>query len=864
LKIFNIKKILSRIVLLSCFLISFLFNPLVTKTVLALPDGSSWVEAGTDALPVATSYLSSIVFNSKMWVIGGNTGSATRKVYYSTDGITWTEAGTDALPVGTYNHTSVVFDSKMWVIGGNTGAGGVDAIKRKVYYSTDGITWTEAGTDALPVRTEGHSSVVFDSKMWVIGGSVPAATRKVYYSSDGITWTEAGTNALPVATYNHSSVVFDSKMWVIGGYAGGLVRKVYYSSDGITWTEAGTNALPVVTGWSAAVVFDSKMWVIGGATTSFARSRRVYSSADGITWTEAGTDALPVATYTHSSVVYDSQMWLIGGDTGSRTRKVYYTPTPDSAAPSISLSAFSPDPTSDATPAITGTATEDEGTVSSVEYQMDGTTGSWTACTADDGTFDEASEAFTCTVSPALADGAHTIYVRATDSNSNTTSNANASTDSFTIDTTVPISLTLDSPTGYTKDFTRPTLVFKKATDATAGISSYSVFLDDGKNQNWSTTGIPASGNGSSAYVWKDDSSVKVEFTNENDSDSTNDQIRVYFKGLDSAELTEGKHSWKVIAYDNAGNSKEESKDFYLDKTNPSISELAVANVSTVAQGQVYKLNVTNRTPSFSGKASDPYQGSTKTNANDTKDTFDKVCSGPLTLTLTLKRKDSRGDFIDHLTKEYSLTDIKDEPLNEKYARFYITVPYPLIDGYYQTNLSLKDQVGNSYNYPVFYLSLNYSSAASGVNYQTQGNLQTEITNQEQIPVQSEEEKQQVQQQGYTVQVKVISKQNQPIINARVEIHSDIQTSYTDKQGIALFHNVPGGNHLIKIAYANFTREQKVTLEGDNTKQFNFDIRVTEESKTPIYKNPVSLVLATVVLSLLVSILFSLWRKRQV
>src|SRR3990167_827550 len=79
-------------------------------------------------------------------------------------------------------------------------------------------TWSEVGTDSLPVKVAYHTSLNFDSKMWVIGGIVSgAASRKVYWSTDGITWTEAGTDGLPVGTRSHRSVVFGSKMWVIGG-----------------------------------------------------------------------------------------------------------------------------------------------------------------------------------------------------------------------------------------------------------------------------------------------------------------------------------------------------------------------------------------------------------------------------------------------------------------------------------------------------------------------------------------------------------------------------------------------------------------------------------------------------------------------
>lgn len=217
---------------------------------------------------------------------------------------------------------------------------------------------------------------------------------------------------------------------------------------------------------------------------------------------------------------------------------------------------------------------------------------------------------------------------------------SNVST-SETYDGTPPASFDLISITGYTKDNTRPSLSFRKSSD-TNGISSYSVNLDSGKNKSYSTSGIPSSGNGSASYIWKDDNDLKIEFLNENDSDSSNDEIRVYFKGLNSSELTEGKHTWSVTAYDPASNSTNKSADFYIDKTSPSISDLAIANVSTVLSGVSYNLDITNRMPSFSGLATVSYQGSTTTNSNGTKDTFDKVSSGPQTITLTFKKQSGR------------------------------------------------------------------------------------------------------------------------------------------------------------------------------------------------------------------------------
>ena len=122
---------------------------------------------------------------------------------------------------------------------------------------------------------------------------------------------------------------------------------------------------------------------------------------------------------------------------GSNAGKTYLLLS-DYVSPSVSLTSISPDPSSNTAPSIVGSVSDALSTVSSVEYQMDGTSGSWIACTADDGTFDEASEAFTCIVSPALSEGSHTIYVRTTDSAGNTTASGSYSSDIFTIDTQAP------------------------------------------------------------------------------------------------------------------------------------------------------------------------------------------------------------------------------------------------------------------------------------------------------------------------------------------------------------------------------------------------------------------------------------------
>jgi|GEM_PF-1969443 len=215
-------------------------------------------------------------------------------------------------------HTSVVFDGKMWVLGGYDGEG----LKKDVWYSTDGVNWTQATANAGWSARATHTSVVFDGKMWVIGGE---DKKDVWYSTDGVNWTQATANAGWSTRFYHTSVVFDGKMWVIGGIdEEGDKNDVWYSTDGVNWTQATANA-----GWSArechtSVVFDGKMWVLGGYAGYPIYKKDVWYSTDGVNWTQATANAGWSARATHTSVVFDGKMWVIGGQDGSYKNDVWY------------------------------------------------------------------------------------------------------------------------------------------------------------------------------------------------------------------------------------------------------------------------------------------------------------------------------------------------------------------------------------------------------------------------------------------------------------------------------------------------------------------------------------------------------------
>ena len=101
-----------------------------------------------------------------------------------------------------------------------------------------------------------------------------------------MTWTCVAESAGWSPRTDHASVVFDDKLWVMGGYPPyrDRLNDVWYSTDGVDWTRVDSAAAWRPRGWHTSMTFDDKVWVIGGDSTisSLAISDVWYSSGLGI------------------------------------------------------------------------------------------------------------------------------------------------------------------------------------------------------------------------------------------------------------------------------------------------------------------------------------------------------------------------------------------------------------------------------------------------------------------------------------------------------------------------------------------------------------------------------------------------------
>ena len=280
----------------------------------------------------------SVVFNNFMWSLGGSASARriakSNGAWYLTSGRSEDFDSDGSFITERSSHSSLVFEEKMWVLGGNAAnriySG--NSYQNDVQDSTNGGDWNEVkpNNNAGWQARRSHSSLVFKNKMWVLGGyskkylPTDASLRNdVWDSTNGIAWNEVKADSTNdphswSARQEHTSVVFDGKMWVLGGSVSGDYNQndVWDSTNGIAWNEVKTNNNA---GWKArykhtSVVYEGKIWVLGGDSGKYpARyiEGDAWYSIDGVVWNK-NTENFDYRA-DHTSVVFRDRLWLIGG-----------------------------------------------------------------------------------------------------------------------------------------------------------------------------------------------------------------------------------------------------------------------------------------------------------------------------------------------------------------------------------------------------------------------------------------------------------------------------------------------------------------------------------------------------------------------
>jgi len=278
-------------------------------------NGVNW-EQFTDAPWDPRNQFNALVFDNKIWVMQGyieeGSENQAEDIWYTSDGENWTEVPQNpTMPSKRERPAAVVFNGRMYVMGGKANGG----LLNDVYSSEDGENWTLETASAPWSPRVNFNVVTFDGKMWIAGGLVGASgINDVWSSTDGANWTQVTGSAPWSGRYGHVLSAFNNKLYVING----LSPDVWSSTDGASWTQETGNT-QFANGFRygpASVVYDNKMWIIAGQDGNNGVFDEVYNSSNGATWTLV-TDTPPWSARSHfQAVVFQGRIWVIGGYRG--------------------------------------------------------------------------------------------------------------------------------------------------------------------------------------------------------------------------------------------------------------------------------------------------------------------------------------------------------------------------------------------------------------------------------------------------------------------------------------------------------------------------------------------------------------------
>jgi len=230
-------------------------------------------------------------WNNRIWISGGlnAAGAYLNDVWYSDDGMNWEQAATGATSFGAREgHTMLVHDGALWVIGGYNGS----VYFNDVWRSGDGVNWEQVGYAPASFTARDDGCVYsLKGRLYVVGGDGAVNFDDVWCSYDGRIWRQVINNYALVRRTHVRPVVFDNRMWLIGGYdadAATTSNQTLYSDDGWNWEINGTaNGLPRIRDY-AATVFDGKIVVSGGTQgegeRAAAESSALWYSYNGVNW----------------------------------------------------------------------------------------------------------------------------------------------------------------------------------------------------------------------------------------------------------------------------------------------------------------------------------------------------------------------------------------------------------------------------------------------------------------------------------------------------------------------------------------------------------------------------------------------------
>ena len=190
------------------------------------------------------------------------------------------------LPTQQHAHSPVVYNSRIYTIGGSDNSGNTlsDVYASKI--NPNGTVGTPTAVSSLTTPRTYQSSVTYSGYLYAFGGQgttgVLSSTEYVKANADGTLGTWATTTSLPKKLWIFAPIVINSIVYIIGGFnsTDGIYSSVVYyatiNSNGTLNSWNTTTSLPVALAFVNAVYNNGYIYVLGGQTSDGKASKAVY------------------------------------------------------------------------------------------------------------------------------------------------------------------------------------------------------------------------------------------------------------------------------------------------------------------------------------------------------------------------------------------------------------------------------------------------------------------------------------------------------------------------------------------------------------------------------------------------------------
>jgi hypothetical protein len=227
---------------------------------------------GSNPLPWDFADSSSVVYGNKIYVMGGGScnGCHTNHVAIGTIGndgdVTWATS-TNVLPAVSGFATGVLYQNRIYVMGGNNGSSNLNTVYIGTIGNDGEVTWTTSA-HTLPAVSSFATAVVNGNMIYVMGGYGAGNfvdTNAVFIGTIGndydVTWATS-SSTVPQALDSANSEPYNGKIYFLGGENGnGNSNSVFIGSI------EGLISPPTLT-TSAATSISASSVTLNGSITS--------------------------------------------------------------------------------------------------------------------------------------------------------------------------------------------------------------------------------------------------------------------------------------------------------------------------------------------------------------------------------------------------------------------------------------------------------------------------------------------------------------------------------------------------------------------------------------------------------------------